>query len=59
MNGTLAPYETIKRVAVVPDEWSIETDELTPSMKLKRRVVEKKYAAEIQVFYADEATSTK
>jgi long-chain acyl-CoA synthetase len=58
VNATLAPYETIKRLAVVPDEWSIETDELTPSMKLKRRVVEKKYAAEIAAFYKDEATST-
>jgi long-chain acyl-CoA synthetase len=59
VNTTLAPFETIKRVAVVPDEWSIETDELTPSMKLKRRVVEKKYAAQITDFYRDEATATK
>jgi long-chain acyl-CoA synthetase len=59
VNATLAPFETIKRIAVVPDEWSIETDELTPSMKLKRRVVEKKYAAEIAEFYKDEATATK
>jgi long-chain acyl-CoA synthetase len=58
VNATLAPFETIKRLAVVPEEWSIETDELTPSMKLKRRVVEKKYAAEIATFYKDEATST-
>ena len=58
VNATLAPYETIKRIAVVPDEWSIETDELTPSMKLKRRVVEKKYVAELAAFYKDEATST-
>jgi long-chain acyl-CoA synthetase len=59
VNATLAPFETIKRVAVVPDEWSIETDELTPSMKLKRRVVEKKYATQITDFYRDEATATK
>jgi long-chain acyl-CoA synthetase len=58
VNATLPPYETIKRAAVVPDEWSIETDELTPSMKLKRRVVEKKYASDIETFYRDEATST-
>ena len=58
VNGTLAPFETIKRMAVVADEWSIESDELTPSMKLKRRVVEKKYAAEIAAFYKDEATAT-
>ena len=59
VNSTLAPYETIKRLAVVSDEWTVESDELTPSMKLKRRIVEKKYAAEIETFYKDEATSTK
>ncbi len=59
VNATLAPFETIKRLAVVAEEWSIETDELTPSMKLKRRVVEKKYAAEIAAFYKDESTATK
>jgi long-chain acyl-CoA synthetase len=58
VNATLAPFETIKRIAVVPDEWSIEGDELTPSMKLKRRVVEKKYTAELERFYLDEATAT-
>jgi long-chain acyl-CoA synthetase len=58
VNATLAPFETIKRLAVVPDEWSVETDELTPSMKLKRRIVEQKYAAQIAAFYADEATAT-
>jgi long-chain acyl-CoA synthetase len=58
VNATLAPFETIKRIAVVPDEWSVESDELTPSMKLKRRVVEKKYAAELENFYKDEATAT-
>jgi long-chain acyl-CoA synthetase len=59
VNATLAPFETIKRLAVVPEEWSVETAELTPSMKLKRRVVEKKYAAEIAAFYKDEATAAK
>ncbi len=57
VNATLAPFEYIKRIAVVPDEWSVETDELTPSMKLKRRVVEKKYATEIADFYKDEAST--
>jgi len=59
VNGTLAHFEDIKRICVVPDEWSVEEGELTPSMKLKRRVVEKKYAAEIAEFYKDEATVTK
>jgi long-chain acyl-CoA synthetase len=59
VNATLAPFETIKRLAVVADEWTVEGDELTPSMKLKRRVVEKQYAAQIAEFYADEATATR
>jgi long-chain acyl-CoA synthetase len=59
VNATLAPFESIKRFAVVPDEWTVETDELTPSMKLKRRVVENKYVAEIAEFYRDEATASR
>jgi len=57
VNQGLAHFESIKRVHVVPDEWSVETEELTPSLKLKRRVVEKKYAQEITDFYSDEATA--
>jgi long-chain acyl-CoA synthetase len=59
VNGTLAHYEDIKRLAVVPDEWSVEEGELTPSLKLKRRVVEKKYEGEIAEFYKDEATASR
>ena len=58
VNVGLEHHETIKRVGVVPEEWNIESGELTPSMKLKRRVVEKKYAPEIASFYKDEATAT-
>jgi len=57
VNKELAHYESIKRMCVVSEEWTVETDELTPSMKLKRRVVEKKYEREIAAFYADEATA--
>jgi long-chain acyl-CoA synthetase len=49
----------MKRCTVVPDEWSIEDGTLTPSMKLKRRVVEQRYAAEIAAFYKDEATASR
>jgi long-chain acyl-CoA synthetase len=57
VNGGLPSYESMKRMCVVPDEWSVEGGELTPSMKLKRRVVEKKYEKQIAEFYADEATA--
>ncbi len=56
-NAGLANFETIKRFRVVADEWSQETGELTPSMKLKRRVITAKYAAAVAELYADEATA--
>ena len=59
VNLGLAQYESMKRMSVVPEEWSVEDGTLTPSMKLKRRVVEQRYAKEIGEFYADEATATK
>jgi long-chain acyl-CoA synthetase len=57
VNGSLANFESLKRFRVVADEWSQETGELTPSMKLKRRVVTERYAAQIDGLYADEATA--
>ncbi len=57
VNGTLANFETLKRFRVVADEWTQESGELTPSMKLKRRVLTQKYAAVIAELYADEATA--
>jgi long-chain acyl-CoA synthetase len=57
VNGTIANFETLKRFRVVADEWTQESGELTPSMKLKRRVLTQKYAAVIAELYADEATA--
>jgi long-chain acyl-CoA synthetase len=54
LNHGLAKFEQMKKVLLVPDEFSIATGELTPSMKLKRRVVEKKYAAQIEALYSEE-----
>ena len=59
VNIGLANFESMKRMSIVPEEWSVEDGTLTPSMKLKRRVVEQKYAKEIGDFYADEATASK
>ena len=53
VNAHLAPYELIKRHTLVPDEWSLETGELTPSLKLKRRVIQQSYASQIDGFYRD------
>jgi len=56
-NGGLANFETIKRFRLVAEEWSQDTGELTPSMKLKRRVTTERYAAVVDALYADEATA--
>jgi long-chain acyl-CoA synthetase len=59
VNETLANYETIKRFRLVSDEWAVDSGELTPSMKLRRRIITQKYAREIADFYADEPTSRR
>jgi long-chain acyl-CoA synthetase len=59
VNETLANYETIKRFRLVPEEWAVDSGELTPSMKLRRRIITQKYAREIADFYADEPTSRR
>ena len=51
MNAGLARYETIKKFAVLPADLSIETGELTASMKVKRKVVETKYGSVLDGFY--------
>ena len=57
VNGGLAQFETMKRFRVVPEEWSLADGELTPSLKLKRRIINQKYPDEIAAFYVDEATA--
>ena len=51
-NHQLARVEQIKRFAIVADDWQPGGDELTPTMKLKRRPIAEKYAAEIEALYA-------
>jgi len=47
----LASYEQIRRIVIVPQEFSVDGGELSPSMKIKRRVVETRYASEIERAY--------
>jgi long-chain acyl-CoA synthetase len=51
-NDHLSRVEQIKRFKVLGVDWQPAGDELTPTMKLKRRVVSEKYAAEIEALYA-------
>ena len=54
-NGRLSRAEQIKRFAVVPTFWEPGGDEITPTMKLKRRAVTAKYADVIDSLYAPAA----
>jgi long-subunit acyl-CoA synthetase (AMP-forming) len=51
-NRRLSRVEQINRFAVLPEAWEPGGDELTPTMKLKRRPIAEKYAAEIESLYA-------
>jgi long-chain acyl-CoA synthetase len=57
LNATLASYETIKRFTLLPRDLSVDEGELTPSMKVKRRVVEQKNRALLDAMYADGSES--
>jgi long-chain acyl-CoA synthetase len=50
----LATFEQIRRIALLPRELTIEDGELSPTLKVKRRVVERKFAALIESAYAPE-----
>ena len=50
-NLKLSRVEQIKRFTVLPQEWLPGGDELTPTMKLKRKPIAEKYAAEIEALY--------
>lgn len=54
INKTLAPYEQLKRVAVLSKEWSIEGGELTPKMSLKRKIIKEKNIEAINKIFAVE-----
>lgn len=50
-NERLARVEQIKKYVVLPTEWTAESEELTPTLKLKRRVIHDKYGARIEELY--------
>jgi long-subunit acyl-CoA synthetase (AMP-forming) len=52
-NERLSRVEQIKRYALLPAEWLPGGDELTPTMKLKRKAIAAKYEAAIAAMYAD------
>ena len=57
-NEKLARFEKMKRIIVVPDEFTAENGVLTPTMKLRRRVVEDRYRRQIDEIYAQAEAMT-
>jgi long-chain acyl-CoA synthetase len=52
LTGGLADYERIRKVALLPDELTIDNGELTPTLKVKRRVIDEKFGALIEELYS-------
>jgi long-chain acyl-CoA synthetase len=50
----LASYERIKRIALLDRDFEIEQGEITPSLKVRRAVIEKKYKAVIEAIYKED-----
>ncbi|HXM27673.1 MAG TPA: long-chain fatty acid--CoA ligase [Chthoniobacterales bacterium] len=53
-NQHFGRYSQIKKFAVLPEEWTIATGELTPTLKIKRKITLQKYAAEVEALYSGE-----
>ncbi len=52
INSTLASYDAIKKFEIVFEAWTVDNGGLTPSMKVKRKVLEKQYSVIIEKIYA-------
>lgn len=50
-NQHVSHVEQVKRFSILPTEWTVDSEELTPTLKLKRRVIHQKYAQEIDQLY--------
>ncbi len=53
----LASFETPKKIALLPEEFSVELGELTPTLKVKRRIIDENYKHLIDAVYANSETT--
>jgi long-chain acyl-CoA synthetase len=58
VNQNLARFERLKRVLLVPDEFTTDNGALTPTLKLRRRVIEDRYRMQIDDLYAQADVTT-
>ena len=52
VNKQLGSYETIKRFSILPHDFTVEAGELTPSLKVKRKFLDKKFRTQIEALYS-------
>jgi long-subunit acyl-CoA synthetase (AMP-forming) len=52
-NNKVAKYQTIKRIHVLPNVFSVDGGELTPTLKVKRNIINEKYADEISALFSE------
>ncbi|MEZ4393895.1 MAG: long-chain fatty acid--CoA ligase [Polyangiales bacterium] len=57
LNATLARYESIKKFSILQADFSVESGELTPSLKMKRKEIERRNQAVLDGFYAGDKPS--
>jgi long-chain acyl-CoA synthetase len=57
VNAQLASYESIKAFEILPEDFTIDSGELTPSLKVRRKFCDKKYASVIDRLYGADAAS--
>jgi long-chain acyl-CoA synthetase len=53
VNEQLSNYERVKKICVVDHEFSLEAGQLTPSLKVKRRVINEMYVEQIERMYSE------
>jgi len=53
VNKQLASFETVKRFKILPNDFSVETGEITPSLKVRRKFCNEKYQSELDSMYSD------
>ena len=52
INAGLDDHEKISKIVVLTEEWTVENNLLTPSFKIKRNAIEKKYALQYETWYS-------
>jgi long-chain acyl-CoA synthetase len=59
VNASLARVEQVKRFTILPRNLTIENGELTPTLKVKRKIVNKNFGREIEAMYVEDAISER